>query len=88
MVTVALYGPVRDAAGQKTFTVAGETVGAVLEALSAEAPAVGERILEGGEIRGQVQVFVDGKKAGPLGGLDAPLEGGETVQLTEAMSGG
>lgn len=88
MVTVVLYGPVRDAVGEKRFSVDGGTVADVIESLSAKHPVLGERVLSDGEIRGQVQVFVDGRKVGPLDGLETALDGVETVQITEAMSGG
>ena len=88
MVTVVLYGPVRQAVGRKEVTAAGTTVGAVVEALAADYPVLADRLLDGDEVRGQVQVFVDGRKIGPLQGLETPLDGGETVQITEAMSGG
>ncbi|KAB1190559.1 molybdopterin synthase sulfur carrier subunit [Haloferax sp. MBLA0076] len=88
MVTVTLYGPVRDAVGEKRLSAEGETVGDVLETLTSDYPTVGERVLADGEVRGQVQIFVDGRKIGPLGGLETPLDGVDTVQITEAMSGG
>lgn len=88
MVTVVLYGPVRDAVGRKELSVDGDTVESVVETLAADTPVLGEHVLDDGEIRGQVQVFVDGRKIGPLGGLQMGLDGGETVQITEAMSGG
>lgn len=88
MVTVVLYGPVRQAVGRKEFTVDGATVGAVVEALATDHPVVAERVLDDGTVRGQVQVFVDGRKIGPLDGLETALEGDERVQITEAMSGG
>jgi molybdopterin converting factor small subunit len=103
MVTVVLYGPVREAVGEKRFAVGGETVGGVLAALSDDHPTLGERLFgdhadadgagsdgetEGRRLRSQVQVFVDGRKAGTLDGLATRLDGDETVQVTEAMSGG
>jgi hypothetical protein len=43
---------------------------------------------DGRGFRHQVQVFVDGRKLGTLDGLETPLSGEETVQVTAAMSGG
>jgi molybdopterin converting factor small subunit len=102
MVTVVLYGPVREAVGEKRFAVDGDTVGDVLASLSDDHPTLGERLFgdhadaDGGgdgetrsrRLRSHVQVFVDGRKAGTLDGLATRLDGDETVQVTEAMSGG
>lgn len=90
MVTVTLYGPVRDAVGEKTLSATGGTVGAVLESLFVEYPELEARVMsdDGEEFRHQVQVFVDGRKLGTLDGLETALSGEETVQVTAAMSGG
>lgn len=88
MVTVMLYGPVRDVVGQKRLDVAGDTVDAVLASARERYPDLGESVFAGEELGPQVQVFVDGRKIGTLEGLETGLSGDETVQVTQAMSGG
>ena len=89
MVTVTLYGPVREAVGRKTLSAPGETVGSVLDSLFEEFPALEDEVVdEDGAFRHQVQVFVDGRKLGTLAGRETRLSGEETVQVTAAMSGG
>lgn len=88
MPTVVLYGPVREAVGRKRLDVPGETVGAVLARARCRYPGVGESAFVGDELGPQVQVFVDGRKLGTLDGLETTLSGDETVQVTQAMSGG
>ena len=90
MVTVTLYGPVREVVGEKTLSAPGGTVGAVLESLFADHPELEARMMsdDGAGFRHQVQVFVDGRKLGTLCGLETALSGEETVQVTAAMSGG
>ena len=88
MVTVALYGPVREAAETKHLDVDAPTVGAALSAVFDERPQLEGLVMEGEEFAQQVNVFVDGRKLATLDGLETELEGEETVQITAAMSGG
>lgn len=88
MVTVALYGPVREAAGTKHLEVDASTVDGALAAVFAEWPSLEAVVMDGEGFAPQVNVFVDGRKLATLDGLETTLEGGETVQITAAMSGG
>lgn len=88
MVTVVLYGPVRDAVGRKRLDVPGGSVGSVLARAGESYPGFGESVFAGEALGPQIQVFVDGLKLGTLDGLETELSGDETVQVTQAMSGG
>lgn len=88
MVTVVLYGPIREAVGEKRLTVAGKTVESVLTRARNRLPGFDDSVFDGDNLGPQVQVFVDGRKVGTLDGLETELTGEETVQVTQAMSGG
>ncbi|MFC4540980.1 MoaD/ThiS family protein [Halosolutus amylolyticus] len=88
MVEVVLYGPVRDAVGEKRLTARGDTVDAVLADVVATHPELESALYDDDEFRSEINVLVDGRKLATLDGVDTTLEGGETVQITAAMSGG
>ena len=88
MVDVVLYGPVRDAVGEKTLTASGDTVDAVLADLYDTHPELESAMLEGDAFRSEINVLVDGRKLATLDGVETTLGGSETVQITAAMSGG
>lgn len=85
MVVVVLPGVLAaEAGGQKRFELDAPTVGDALRSLP-----VADRVLdERGRLRTLVNVYVDGTDARERGGLDAPLDGGETVRLVGAIAGG
>ena len=69
----------------RRLTVAGSTVGEVVEALDAHVPGLAERILTAGPgIREHINVFVDGEPAE----LDSPVPADATVHIIPAVSGG
>jgi molybdopterin converting factor small subunit len=85
MVVVVLPGILAsEAGGRKRFELDAVTVGDALRSLP-----VADRVLdERGELRPLVNVYVDGQDARDRGGLDATLEGSETVRLVGAIAGG
>lgn len=88
VVTVTLYGPIRETVGRKTISVEGETVGEIIDALCERYPDLTEEIFVDGRVRSSVQLFLDGRKVAPLGGLEAPVDPEADLQITAAMSGG
>jgi molybdopterin converting factor small subunit len=66
----------------------GSTVRELLENLSAQVPALGEKVYDGSEIKPYVNVYVDGEDIRTTGGLDAPVGDDATVVLLPAMAGG
>jgi molybdopterin converting factor small subunit len=85
VVVVVLPGILAsEAGGRKRFELDAATVGEALRSLP-----VADRVLdERGRLRPLVNVYVDGQDARDRGGLDAPLDGGETVRLVGAIAGG
>jgi molybdopterin synthase sulfur carrier subunit len=73
-----------EADGQSRFELDAATVGEALRALP-----VADRVFDDhGALRGLVNVYVDGVDIRELGGVEAELEGGETMRLVGAIAGG
>ena len=77
-----------EAGGAREVEASGATVRELLEDLSLRAPALGEKVYDGSEIRPYVNVYVDGEDVRTTGGLDAPVRDGATIVLLPAMAGG
>jgi sulfur-carrier protein len=72
------------AGGKNSFELDAPTVGAALRALP-----ISDLIFdEAGELRGLVNVYVDGKDVRTRQGLDTALEGDEEIRVVAAIAGG
>jgi molybdopterin synthase sulfur carrier subunit len=74
--------------GQARVEVAGATVGEVLAALVADYPALAERLLEDGKVRGYVNVFVDDEDIRYLDGEATVVPAGVEISIMPAVAGG
>ncbi len=75
--------------GQPEVEAAGETVGAVLRALTAAHPDTGAQLFgEDGELNRFVNVYLNDEDVRVLGGLDTAVAEGDTVVILPAMAGG
>ena len=74
--------------GEARVEASGETVGELLDDLTARFPALGERIFRGGEVAPFVNVFLEGEDVRTLDGLETPVRAGSTLILLPAMAGG
>ena len=72
------------AGGQKQFELDAATVGDALRALPVRDLLLDER----GELRPLVNVYVERIDARDRGGLNAELEGSETIRVVAAIAGG
>ena len=77
-----------DAGGAREVETSGATVRELIEDLTAQLPALGERIYDGEEIRPFVNLYLDGEDVRTLGGLDVPVQESSTLVLLPAMAGG
>lgn len=76
-------------AGAQVVEAEGSTVGAVLADLVERHPALATRVWEAnGSLRGSLVVFVDGRDARYLRGLDTPVAADAEVTLLPAIGGG
>ncbi|MFN2518759.1 MAG: MoaD/ThiS family protein [Jatrophihabitantaceae bacterium] len=68
---------------------AGANLGALLDALAGEKPALARRIRdEQGALRRYVNVYVDGEDARRAGGLSAPVAADAEVLVLPSVAGG
>jgi sulfur-carrier protein len=75
--------------GAKELEVAGDSVGAVLDALVERHPALREQLLtEDGELNRFVNVYVNGQDVRYLDGRGTPVGASDEVRLLPAMAGG
>jgi hypothetical protein len=74
----------QEAGGQQRFELEAATVGEALRAL----PISNLVFDEQGELRRLVNVYVDGIDVRERGGLEATLDGAETLRLVGAIAGG
>ena len=75
--------------GSGEVSAEGSTVGAVLKALDAAHPGIGERLFdESGKLRRFVNVFVADEDVRFMNGLDTEVSDGQTVSIIPAVAGG
>lgn len=74
--------------GEARVEVAGVTIGEIFTALVAANPALEERLLEAGRIRGYVNVFVDDEDIRYLDGESTVVPAGVEVSIMPAVAGG
>jgi molybdopterin converting factor small subunit len=73
---------------QARVEVDGATVGEALAALVADNPALEERLLEDGKVRGYVNVFVDDEDIRYLDGEATVVPAGVEISIMPAVAGG
>ena len=74
--------------GEARVEVAGATVGEVLGGLVADNPALAERLLEDGRVRGYVNVFVDDEDIRYLDGEATAVAADAEISIMPAVAGG
>ena len=88
-VTVKLPTQLRAAAGgQATAQVQGATVGEALESLFAEHGELRDRLMQDGDLRRFVNVYVDDEDVRTLDGLATPVREGGQLTILPAVAGG
>lgn len=74
--------------GASTVEVPGASLREVFDAIEARHPGFGESIVEDGELRRFVNVFVDDEDVRYLDGLDTEVSAGTDVVILPAVAGG
>ena len=74
--------------GEKAVHADGETLRGLIDALESAHPGLRERLVEGGDLRRFVNVYVNDEDVRFIGGLDAPLSDGDQVVVLPAVAGG
>lgn len=74
--------------GAKEVSGAGQTVAQLIDDLEARHPGLRGRLVDAGELRRFINVYVNDEDVRFLGGLDAPLRDGDQVVVLPAVAGG
>ncbi|MBA2640398.1 MAG: MoaD family protein [Nocardioidaceae bacterium] len=74
--------------GDKAVPGSGGTLGEVFDDLDSRHPGIKERVVDGGDLRRFVNVYVNDEDVRFTGGLDTSLSDGDTVVILPAVAGG
>ena len=89
---VKIFATLRQLVGEKEVEVrvdAGDTVRNVLEKLTAEYPALRERLLDSdGNLQGSITVFINGRSIELLDGLNSTIQESDQLAVFPLLAGG
>ena len=74
--------------GEKQVKAEGSTLQEVIADLEANHPGIKDRLIENGDLRRFVNVYVNDEDVRFLGALDAKLADGDVVAILPAVAGG
>ena len=74
--------------GEKSVSGAGANLSALIDDLDSSHPGLRDRLLDGGDLRRFVNVYVNDEDVRFLGGLEAELNDGDQVVVLPAVAGG
>ena len=74
--------------GEKAVNADGANLSALIDDLEASHPGIKDRLLDNGDLRRFVNVYVNDEDVRFLGGLEAELKDGDQVVVLPAVAGG
>jgi len=74
--------------GAKVVEGEGSTLAELITNLDKNHPGIGERLVENGQLRRFINVYLNDEDVRFLGGLDTPVNDGDTVTVLPAVAGG
>ena len=74
--------------GEKAVEATGDTLAALIESLEANHPGLKDRLIEGGDLRRFVNVYINDEDVRFIGSLEATLKDGDQVVILPAVAGG
>jgi molybdopterin synthase sulfur carrier subunit len=74
--------------GEKAVDGEGESLSALIDSLEANHPGLKDRLIDNGDLRRFVNIYVNDEDVRFLGGLDASLSDGDQVVVLPAVAGG
>ena len=74
--------------GEKAVTGQGGSLSALIDDLEGNHPGIKERLIENGDLRRFVNVYVNDEDVRFIGGLEAELSDGDQVVVLPAVAGG
>ena len=75
-------------AGEKAVTADGASLSALIDSLESDHPGIKERLLENGDLRRFINIYVNDEDVRFIGGLEAELADGDQVVVLPAVAGG
>ena len=74
--------------GEKAVSADGASLSALIDDLEANHPGIKDRLIENGDLRRFVNVYVNDEDVRFIGGLEAELSDGDNVTILPAVAGG
>ena len=74
--------------GEKSVTGEGDNLSALLDDLESNHPGIKDRLIDNGDLRRFVNVYVNDEDVRFLGGLEATLADGDQIVVLPAVAGG
>ncbi|GAB2452079.1 MoaD/ThiS family protein [Nocardioides hungaricus] len=74
--------------GEKVVTAEGGSLSALIDDLESHHPGIRDRLIEDGDLRRFVNVYVNDEDVRFTGGLEAELSDGDQVVVLPAVAGG
>jgi len=74
--------------GEKAVTAEGASLSALIDSLESNHPGIKDRLIEGGDLRRFVNIYVNDEDVRFIGGLEAELSDGDQVVVLPAVAGG
>jgi MoaD family protein len=74
--------------GEKSVDGEGANLSALIDDLESSHPGIKERLLDNGDLRRFINVYVNDEDVRFIGGLDATLSDGDQVVVLPAVAGG
>jgi len=72
----------------RSVQVSGDTLGAVISDLETQFTGIGERLIENGQLRRFVNVYINDEDVRFLGSLEATVADGDNITILPAVAGG
>ncbi|MFT4083052.1 MAG: MoaD/ThiS family protein [Nocardioides sp.] len=74
--------------GEKAVTAQGASLSALIDDLEANHPGIKDRLIDDGELRRFVNVYINDEDVRFIGSLEAELKDGDQVVVLPAVAGG
>jgi molybdopterin synthase sulfur carrier subunit len=74
--------------GEKAVTADGASLSTLIDSLDANHPGIKERLIENGDLRRFINIYVNDEDVRFIGGLEAELSDGDQVVVLPAVAGG
>lgn len=73
---------------EKVVSATGETLAEIISSLDSSYSGLGERLLENGELRRFINVYINDEDVRFMGSLGATIKAGDSVTILPAVAGG